>query len=167
MDLTEQEKTEVLANAPRTIVLDGHTWLIERHTTASVFAVYEWAVERARAWNPFREVLDALAGLPVTPEQTQALLVQAARIKAAGEVPADQVTRCLRTREGVAFQFWILARGECPSLTYERALSMITDENRIDAYVKLDEASGANQLNKAMISAGFFPPASAGERAGS
>lgn len=167
-ELTEQETSEQLASPPGTVTVAGTTYLVEKFNTAQVFALYEWGVEQAKKlYNPFKEVCDSLAGLPVTPEQTSQLLMQAHQVKMSGEVPGDLVTKCLRSKEGVAFCLWILTRKHHAELTLEQCNAKITDENRIDVYVQMDQASGANIVNKAVTSAGFFPPASGPANTGS
>jgi hypothetical protein len=164
-ELTQEETNRALASAPGTVTVGDKTYLVDKFTTATVFSVYEWGTEAAhRAYNPFREVAEALkdletAGLAPAPEDRTALLAQAHRVKVAGEVPGDLITKCLRGREGVAFTLWVLTRNHHPELTYESCKGLITDDNRLDVYVQLDVASGANIVNKAVMSAGFFPQA--------
>ena len=158
-ELTESEQASTLAGAPSPITVKGRVFLIEKSTTAQVFSIYEWALERAgREYNPFREVCDALKGLSITDDQKASLLMQAHRVKMAGEVPGDALTKCLRSKDGVAFQLWMLTRKHHADVTLEECGSLIDDTNRVDTYVAIDAASGANVVNKAMISAGFFPP---------
>ena len=161
------DNSENVVSAPGTVNLGNQTYLVDKFTTASVFAVYEWGTEQAKkTYNPFKEVCDALEGLSVTPEQKAQLLGQAHQVKVAGEVPADQITKCLRSKEGVAFQLWILTRKHHPELTFEACKAAITDDNRLDVYVQLDVASGANIVNKAVIESGFFPQASLAKTTG-
>jgi hypothetical protein len=155
---------ESLVSAPGSISVNGKTFLVDKHTRATAFSVYEWGSERARKlYNPFMEVAQALkelesAGLSVSEGQKSELLMQAHRVKVSGEVPGDDITRVMRSKEGVAFQLWVLTRKQHPEQTYEGCLGLITDDNRLDVYVDLDIASGANVINKAMIDAGFIQP---------
>ena len=166
--LTPQETSSALASGPGTVTVKDKTYLVEKTTTAQVFAMYEWGFQRARTqYNPFRELVEALAGLPVTPEQMAPLLTQAHQVKAAGEIPGELVTRCLRSTDGVAFQLWITTRKHHPDVTLEQLTAAIDESNRLDVYVQLDVATGANIVNKAMISAGFFPPPSPAANTGS
>ena len=165
-ELTQEETNQALASAPGSVTVNGTTYLVEKQTTATVFTLYEWGLETARKqYNPFREVAESLkeletAGLAVSPEDKTALLTQAHRVKVSGEVPGDLITKCLRSREGVAFQLWVLTRKHHPELTCEECKGMVTEDNRLDVYVQLDVASGANIVNKAVTSAGFFLQAS-------
>lgn len=160
IELTNEEKAKALASAPSPITIKDRTFLIEKTSTSQVFSIYEWAIERAiKGYNPFKEVCAALDGLPITDFQKSELLMQAHRVKMSGEVPSDSITKALRSKEGIAFQLWILARKQQPGLTLEDCGTLIDEDNRIDVYVALDEASGANIINKSLISAGFFPPA--------
>lgn len=168
MESSDATRNAALVSAPGTVTVDGRTYMVDKSTTAQIFSIYEWAVEQAaKMYNPFRDVTDALAGLPVTPEQTAALLTQAHQVKLAGEVPGNLITKCLRSNEGVAFQLWISARSNHADLTLEACNTLISDKNRVDIYVQLDKATGANILNKAMAEAGFTQPARPAENTGS
>ena len=96
-ELTQEETNAALASAPGTVNVNGTTYLVEKQTTATVFAQYEWGMETARkVYNPFREVAEALkdletSGLAVSADDKTALLTQAHRVKVAGEVPGEQV----------------------------------------------------------------------------
>lgn len=161
------ENETALAGAPGTVDIGGTVFLLDKLTTATVFALYEWGSEQARKlYNPYREVCEALDGLAVDPADKTRLLVQAQSVQASGEIPGDLITKCLRSREGVAFYLWVLTRRYHPTLTYAAAVELVTPENRLDLYCQLDAASGANVVNKAVMSAGFFPPASREENHG-
>ena len=167
VEMTAAETNATLAGAPGTVEVKGKTYLVDKTNTAQIFAFYEWALKVARkTYNPFRDVCDSLQGLPVSEEQKHALLLQAHSVKFSGDVPNSALTDALRSCAGVAFQFWILTRKHHPELTLEAANGMIDENNRIDVYADLDEASGANTINKALISAGFFPPAPPDSKAG-
>jgi hypothetical protein len=162
MELTEQEKSSALAGGPGTLQIGDTCFLIDHYTTALVFTVFEWAMEKARkSFNPVRETLDMLAGVDsVDPAAVKEMLVAAAAVKRSGELPGELITRCLRSREGVAMQLWALTRTHHADLSHEDCQRLVTEENRIDVYVGLDQASGANIILKAVVDSGFFPPAS-------
>lgn len=158
-ELTDAEKAATLAAAPAPITVKDRTFLVEKSNTVQVFTIYEWAVEQAaKGYNPFRDVCDSVKDLPITEFQKSELLAQAHRVKMSGEVPGDALTKCLRSKEGVAFQLFVLTRKNHAETTLEECNSLIDDSNRVDAYVAIDKASGANVINRAMISAGFFLP---------
>ena len=162
------DKDTPTTSAPGSVTVKGTTYLVDQFTTGSVFAVYDWAMERARKeYNPFKETMDAIAGLGVPPEQQTALLLQAQRVKQVGEVPEELITRVLRSREGAAFALWVLTRKYHPDVTLEQLTAYIDESNRIDVYVEIDRASGANAINAAMLRAGFFRPASPDDGTGS
>ena len=172
-ELTQAETNAALASAPAPVTIGDRTFLVDPFTTATVFSVYEWGMDAAhKAYSPFREVAESLRdlekeGLAVSADDKSSLLMQAHRVKIAGEVPGDLITKCLRSRDGVAFTLWTLTRAHHPELTLEAATGLITEANRIDVYVQLDKASGANIVNKAVLAAGFTPPASPTASAGS
>jgi len=161
MELTRDETNRAIAGSPAAITVSGETLLIDQYTTATVFAVYEWGLEQARAaWNPVGEIMAAMNGFDHAGRLCELAVAEAAKRKLDGEVPGELVTRCLRSKAGVAFQLFVLTRKHHPGLTYARCCELLTEENRIDVYCDLDRASGANLVTKAVADSGFFPPAS-------
>ncbi len=155
---TEQKSDEALISAPAPIVLGGTTYLVAKPTEKDVFSVFFNARKQAaRLYNPFREVTDALEGLPVSEQQRTELLLQAHRVKVSGEVPSEALTAYLTGPKGCAFYAWILIRKNHPEVTLETIQAAITDDNCVAVFADLDEASGANLIHKALEDAGFFP----------
>lgn len=165
--LTTQEATAAVLSPPKLVRLGAQEYIVSKATPAQLFEIYDYAVTEARKlYNPFREVCSALDGLPVSEEQKTALLMRAHAVKLAGEVPPEDVSAFLKTPKGLAYYLWVLARGNHPGLQLEGIEEAIDDANRIDLFVQLDEASGANLVMKVMSAAGFFPQASAAESTG-
>ena len=108
-----------------------------------------------------------MKGLDFPDGYCQAALLEASKMKLSGEVPGELITRILRSAEGVAFQLWALTRTHHADLRLVDCRQFVTDDNRIDVYVELDRASGANLVVKAVAGAGFFPPDSSQESTGS
>jgi|SRR5580700_1150334 hypothetical protein len=160
--LTDEEKAKTLAGAPSPITVKDRTFLVDKANTSQAFTINEWAIERvAKSYNPFKDVCDALKDLPVSDFQKCELLRQAHQVKMSGEIPIAEMSRCLRSKEGVAFQLFVFTRKHHAELTLEQCNDLVDESNRVDTYVAIDEACGGNTLNKAMISAGFFQPAPA------
>ena len=166
-ELTQEETNAALASGPGTVTIGERTILVDKITSATVFSVYEWGSKRARKlYNPFREVTEALNGLPIDASDRTRLLQQAGTVKVSGDLPGDLITECVRSVEGVAFQLFLFSRTHHPELTCEECGRLVTEENRIDVYVQIDEATGANIVNKALLQAGFTVPASQDASAG-
>src|ERR1017187_862042 len=106
--MSEQaDSNAALASPPGTVTIGATTYLVDKLTTASAFAIYDRAMSEAqRLYNPFRELCDSLKGLDVSPADKSMLLAQAQQPHkevTSGDVPASVVTKWLRSREGVAF----------------------------------------------------------------
>ena len=148
---------EALISAPGTITLGGKTYLVAKPSERDVFAIFHQARKEAKkAYNPFREVNEALDGLEVPIESRTALLLQAHRVKISGEVPGDAATEWLTSPPGAAFYAWVLLRKQHPEVSLEAVRQTITDENCLDVFMELDEASGADMIHQAMEDSDFF-----------
>ena len=165
MDMNESSG---LAGGPGTATIAGKTFLVDHYTNSLLFTVYEWAAEEARKrFNPIRELAEAMKGLDFPDGYCQAAFLDAAKLKISGDIPGELITRMLRTAEGVAFQLGRLTRTHHREMTLVDCRELVGEENRIDAYVELDRASGANIVVKVVAASGFFQPASSPANIGS
>ena len=164
--MSDAETNTAIVSPPTLVRVKGQEFLCEKATTSMLFEIYDYAVVEARKrYNPFKEVCDSLAGLDVTPEQKESLLRQAHQVKLSGEVPPEDVTAFMKTAAGLAYQLWVLSRKNHPERTLTSIEGLIDDRDRIDLYVQLDAALGANLVAKLMKRSGFqpaLPPASTG-----
>lgn len=154
----ESVESEGLVSAPGTIQLGGKLYLCAKPTERDVFSVFFYAKKEAKKlFNPFREVIDSLSDLPVTEDQKKELLLQAGRVKSSGEVPYDAISNYLTSPSGAAFYAYVLLRKEQPEVKLEELRKLITEENVLDIFADLDEASGANLIHKTFSDTPFFP----------
>ena len=146
--------------APGSIEIGGRTLLVSCPTEKDIFAVLQYARKQVkRSYNPIKEAQEALAGIPgVTAEQQTAILLQAWKVKAAGEIPEDAVNDYITGKDGCAFYGWILTRKSHPEVTAEQWRAWVTDDNSIQVYADLDEASGVNLIKGSMADNPFFHP---------
>ena len=122
---------------------------------------FEAKRQAARAYNPLREVTEALEGLPVSEEAKTALLLQAHRVRISREVPPEAITEWLTSPAGCAFYGWLLIRVNHPGITLEHVRGHIDEQNCLAIFADLDEASGARLIMRAMEDSGLFRPAAA------
>jgi hypothetical protein len=153
--MSENKDTE-LAGAPGAVTIGDKTYLCNQHTRATAFACYERSLKEAkRLYNPFRVLQERTKDLEISAADKSALLLQVQAIP-----PLDSYVElageCMRSCEGVAFEFWLLAKPNHPELTLEESRTAITESNRVDVLCQLDSVSGANHVTRTLESAGFF-----------
>jgi hypothetical protein len=148
---------EELVSAQGTIILGGKTYLVSRPTEKDIFAVFSNAKKQAKKlYNPFKHVLDAIAGLEIPQETKNALLMQAGKVSSSGEIPEESISEYLTSPAGAAFFAFILIRKNHPEITLEEIQKHITEENHVVIFAELDEASGVNLIHKAFEDSSFF-----------
>lgn len=150
---------EELISPLGTIKLADKTLLVSKPTEKDIFSIFQNAKKQSkRLYNPFKETVDALAGLGISDEQMTAILLQSARVKNSGEVPIEVITDYLTSADGCAFYAFILIRKNHPDITLEELKKCINDDNCVMIYAELDEASGVNLIHKSIGESDFFPP---------
>lgn len=147
----QNDESEAVVSEPGTINLGGTTYLVAKATDRDVFARVKNARKSVlKTFNPIKEVLDSIKDLSVSEDQKTALLMQAHRIKASGEVPPDLVSDYMQSPKGLAFYAWLLIRKNHPEVTLESIQALITEVNAEDVFAELDEASGDSLVRKAL-----------------
>lgn len=145
--LDPEEQNAACASAPEVIIINGIPLSIRKITERDCFALYNEAKREAtKAFNPIREVVDALRGFDCPEEYRRELLQTAARLKCQRAIGDEDLTAWLLSAPGVAFRAWLLCDR---SISLEVLRGIITEENALDTFMEIDRASGSELVRKA------------------
>ena len=146
---------EMAAGGPGIVTLGGTDYLCAPVTDAKLVAVRQWTKKR-RAKSPQQMMLEALAALPADKAKAIAALPPALRDSALKaifpEMPPDALTEeeaqeAIVSVEGCRFVAWLhLQPPMNPGLKREALDALITEDNFLDVYLQLNEATGLNKL---------------------
>lgn len=153
--MDSQTADEQAAGAPGVVTLGGVDYLCAPVTDAKLVAVRQWTKKR-RAKSPQQMMLETLAELPAEKAKAIAALPPALRADALKaifpEMPPDALTEeeaqeAIVSVEGCRFVAWLhLQPPSNPGLKREKLDSLITEDNFLDVYLQLNEATGLAKL---------------------
>ena len=143
------------AGAPGVVLLGGKEYLASPVTDASLVAVRNWAKAQNRK-TPQQLMLESLAKLP--PDQAKAIAALPAALRADAfktifpALPPDQLTAeeaqsVIVSLAGCRFIAWMHLKPPLnPGLAREALDALITEDNYLDVFSQLNDATGLSEL---------------------
>lgn len=86
----------------------------------------------------------------IDPKYHEAVLKAAAAVQSGGAtITSEAATKVLTSAEGCRFLFWLCARPNHPDLTTAALAELITDDNAVEVFREVDDATGMSRVGKA------------------
>lgn len=155
------------AGAPGIVTLEGREYLVSPVTDATLVAVRNWARTQNRK-SPQQLMLEALARLP--PDQAKAIaalppVLRADAFKAIfPEMAPDELTEeeaqgLVVSLAGCRFIAWLHCKPPLnPDLSREKLEALITEDNYLDVFMQLNEATGLSKMARGAAGKSSGPP---------
>jgi hypothetical protein len=141
----DRNEANVEAAAPsRPLLLGERTLLIAQATLPDVASIGSVARKHAHKDTPLGRIWGDPVFKELSPPERLELLREAGRVQAAGKVAVDPLALedAMMEPPTLSFAVWLLARKNDPNLRLEDVAPLITEENAVEVYALLTEASG-------------------------
>lgn len=147
-----------LVAAPGTIELDGTTYLVSSPTDSDIFMLMQYVTKIAKkSYKPVSEAALMLKGLTdISQTARDEIMLTAYKAGNSQEIPAERINEVMMSPVGCRFFAFILLKKNQPELKLEDLTKLITEDNWIEIFSELDEASGLRFIHKGLESSGFL-----------
>ena len=135
---------ELIAGAPGIVRLGDTEYLAAPATDKTFIAARNYIKSKLK--TPLEAVAAVVQNLPPA-IRAEALKAAVAQQSGGAEITAEAATEVMMSLDGCRFLAWLHMRPPAnPELTREKLESLITEDNYLDVFSMLDEATGVTKL---------------------